>query len=273
MAEQPANADSTSQAEGEPLLLDVRQGVAWITLNRPDALNALNGDLTAALMAALERVRDDDAIRVGVITGAGRAFCAGADLKDRVRNQDEGRGPTAFPAAPPPSYFSFDTDKPMIAAVNGYCLGAGLELALTCDFRIASTQASFGLPEITLGFFPGAGAPIRLPRVIGFGQALEMLFTGERIDATHAREYGLVNRVVQPEGLLPEVERVALKIASNAPLAVKSLRDVIYQGMDMTLPQALRFGGALRWAIGQTEDAKEGPRAFAEKRPPEFKGR
>lgn len=271
MAEQPEIAPDAG--EQTPLLFEVRQGVAWITLNRPDALNAIGDDLGRRLLAALERVRDDDEIRVAVITGTGRAFSAGADLKDRARNQEEGRGPTAFPAYPRPSYFTFETGKPMIAAVNGYCLGGGLELALVCDFRIASTQASFGLPEITLGFFPGAGAPLRLPRVIGAGQALEMLLTGERIDAARAHAYGLVNRVVQPEELLPEVERVALKIASNAPLAVKALRDTIYQGMDMTLPQALRFGGAMRWVIGQTEDAKEGPRAFTEKRPPEFKGR
>lgn len=260
-------------SDPQPLLLDIREGVAWITLNRPDALNAIDGAMTSALMSALERVRDDDAIRVGVLTGAGRAFCAGADLKNRVRNQEEGRGPTAFPTYPPPAYHTFDTQKPMIAAVNGHCLGAGMELALTCDIRLASTQATFGLPEISLGFFPGAGAPQRLPRLIGLGQAMEMLLTGDRIEASRALSFGLVNRVVQPEDLLPEAERLAVRIASHAPLAVKSLRDVVHQGLDMTLPQALRFGGAMRWVIAQTEDAKEGPRAFAEKRPPEFKGR
>lgn len=257
----------------ESVLVEVAEGVATITLNRPDAMNAMNADLTARLMAALERVRDDDSIRVGVLTGAGRAFSAGADLRARVSAQDEGRGPTAFPVNPPVAYHTFNTQKPMIAAVNGYCLGAGLELALTCDIRLASTLASFGMPEITLGFFPGAGAPQRLPRMISLGAAMEMLLTGERIDARTAHEYGLVNRVVQPEKLVEEAQRVASKIAANAPLAVRGLREVIYEGLDMTLPQALRWGGAMRWAIGQTDDAKEGPRAFAEKRPPEFRGR
>jgi E-phenylitaconyl-CoA hydratase len=261
------------EGSGDSVITAVADGVATITLNRPDAMNAMDADLTARLMAALERVRDDDSIRVGVLTGAGRAFCAGADLRARVVAQDQGRGPTAFPVNPPVAYHTFDTQKPMIAAVNGHCLGAGLELALTCDIRLASTLATFGMPEITLGFFPGAGAPQRLPRAIPLGAAMEMLLTGERIDASRAHEYGLVNRVLQPEELLEEARRVALKIAGNAPLAVRGLREVVYRGLDMTLAESLRFGGAMRWAIGQTEDAKEGPRAFAEKRPPEFKGR
>jgi E-phenylitaconyl-CoA hydratase len=269
MPDTPADAAPAD----EPLRFDVIEGVATITLNRPDALNALNEDLVAALMAALARIHDEDAIRVGVITGAGRAFCAGADLRRRVANQDEGRGPTPFPVRPPALQHTFDTQKPMIAAVNGHCLGAGLELALTCDIRLASTAATFGLPEISLGFFPGGGAPLRLPRAIPLSAAMEMLLTGDRIDAATAREYGLVNRVLEPDALLPEAQRVAARIASHAPLAVQGLREVVMHGLEMPLPQALRWGGAMRWAIGQTEDAREGPRAFAEKRPPEFKGR
>ncbi len=261
-------------ADADPLLFEVRDGVAWLTLNRPDALNAIDRPLGEAYMDAIERIRDDDSIRCGVITGAGRAFCAGADLKDRAREQEEeGRGRQPFPAYPPRQYHTVDAEKPMIAAVNGHCIGGGLEIALACDFRIASTQATFGLPEITLGFFPGAGAPLRLPRIIGLGQAMEMLLTGERIDAAGALEYGLVNRVMQPEELLEEAARLASKIAANAPLAVKALRYTVYEGLDMSLPQAFRFAGATRWAIGQTEDAKEGPRAFTEKRPPKFTGR
>lgn len=265
--------DASPDDATRSVLVEVREGVATITLNRPDALNAMDEDLTARLMAALERVRDDEAIRCAVITGAGRAFCAGADLRRRAANQSEGRGPTPFPVTPPPLYHSFDAQKPMIAAVNGHCLGAGLELALTCDFRLASTLATFGMPEITLGFFPGGGAPLRLPRAIPLGAAMEILLTGDRIDARTAHEYGLVNRVLQPEELLPEAQRIAARIASHAPLAVRGLREVVTQGLEMPLPQALRWGGAMRWAIGQTDDAKEGPRAFAEKRPPEFTGR
>jgi len=263
----------TTEPTAPTVLVDVTEGVATLTLNRPEALNAVNGQLSSELMAALERVRDDDAIRVAVITGSGRAFSAGADLRARVVEQDKGRGPTPFPVNPPASHHTFDTQKPLIAAVNGYCLGAGLELALACDIRIASTLASFALPEITLGFFPGGGGPLRLPRVIPLSAAMEMLLTGDRIDAATALQYGLVSRVVQPEELLDEANRIASRIAANAPLAVRGLREVIYQGLDMTLPQALRWGGSMRWAIGQTEDAKEGPRAFAEKRSPNFQGR
>jgi E-phenylitaconyl-CoA hydratase len=254
------------------VLVDVQDGVATITLNRPDAMNAINGEMAEALMAALTRVRDDDAIRCGILTGAGRAFTVGADLKRRVENQERGRGPTPFPVTPPTTYYTFDTTKPMIAAVNGYCLGGGFEITLTCDIRIASTQAVFGLPEITMGFFPGGGAPQRLPRLVGASAAMEILLTGDRFEAGRALEIGLVNRVVQPEDLVPEAQRIAARIASHAPLAVRGLREVIYQGLDMPLAQALRWGGAMRWAIGQTDDAKEGPRAFAEKRPPEFTG-
>jgi E-phenylitaconyl-CoA hydratase len=261
----------------ETLRFDIADGVALITLNRPEALNALNRELSGALMEALHTIRDADAIRVGVLTGEGRAFSAGADLKERAAGGASGPGgdsPATFLAANPAAgYATFDTGKPLIAAIGGHCLAGGLELALTCDIRIASDDARFGVPEITRGFFPGAGAPQRLPRMIPHALAMEMLLTGDPIDAAGALRAGLVSRVVPREQLLPTAMAVARRIAAHAPLAVRAVRELAYAADDMTLAQAMRYGGSLRWIIGQTEDAAEGPRAFAEKREPRYQGR
>ena len=178
-----------------------------------------------------------------------------------------------FSAAPVETFMNFDAGKPLIAAVNGYCLAGGLELALACDLRIAAEGASFGVPEIVRGFFPGGGAPQRLMRAIPQAAAMELLLTGDPIDADRALQWGLVSRVVPPEELLPTAQQLAQRLASHAPLAMRAVRELAYASQDMDLPRALRFGGSLRWIIGQTEDAAEGPRAFAEKRDPEFKGR
>lgn len=254
------------------VLLEIQDHVATITLNRPDAMNAINADLSAGLMDALRRVRSDDAIRVAVLTGNGRAFCAGADLRS-------GNGPGAssgpgqlFATDEREGFATFDPKKPIIAAVNGYCLGGGFEIALMCDLRIASTEARFGLPEITLGFFPLAGAPMRLPRAIPQAFANELLFLGERIDAETALRFGILSRVVPPDQLTATAQAMAAKIAGYAPIAVRGLKEIVSGQADLTLPQAMRLGAALRWVVGQTADAKEGPRAFAEKRPPQFKG-
>lgn len=256
----------------EAVRFEVQERVATITLNRPDALNTINADLSAGLMAALRRVRADDEIRVAVLTGAGRAFCAGADLRS-------GSGPGAssgpgqlFGTGEQESFATFDVKKPLIAAMNGYCLGGGFEIALACDLRIASEEARFGLPEITLGFFPLAGAPMRLPRYIPQAFANEMLFLGERIDAQTALRFGVVSRVVPADQLLATAQEMAAKIAGYAPIAVRGLKEIAAAQADLTLPQAMRLGSALRWIVGQTADAKEGPRAFAEKRSPQFKG-
>ncbi len=254
------------------VLFEVKDHVATITLNRPDAMNTINAELSAGLMDALRRVRNDDEIRVAVLTGNGRAFCAGADLRS-------GSGPAAssgpaqlFATDEREGFATFDAKKPVIAAVNGYCLGGGFEIALVCDLRIASTEARFGLPEITLGFFPLAGAPMRLPRYIPQAFANEMLFLGERIDAETALRFGIISRVVPADQLLATAQEMAAKIAGYAPIAVRGLKEIATAQADLTLPQAMRLGATLRWAVGQTADAKEGPRAFAEKRPPQFRG-
>jgi enoyl-CoA hydratase/carnithine racemase len=254
------------------VLVDVRDHVATVTLNRPDAMNAINADLSADLMDALRRVRNDDEIRVAVLTGAGRAFCAGADLRSGS-GPSAGSGPAQlFATDERQGFATFDAKKPIIGAINGYCLGGGFEIALTCDLRIASTEARFGLPEITLGFFPLAGAPMRLPRFIPQAFANEMLFLGERIDADTALRWGIVSRVFPPDELLPAAQAMAAKIAGYAPIAVRGLKEIAAAQADLTMPQAMRLGATLRWAVGQTADAKEGPRAFAEKRAPVFRG-
>lgn len=257
----------------EVLLVEVDGPVAVITLNRPEQLNALNAELTAAYGQALERVRHDDSIRVGIVTGAGRAFCAGVDLKARAATESGGAPPNFFAALNQTNQYNGTFEKPLIAAVHGYCLAGGLELALTCDLRIAAEGTRFGMPEIRRGFFPGGGGPQRLPRLVPQAFALEMLLTGDQYDAHQMHDWGLVNRVVPAERLLTEAREVAAGIAAHAPLAVRALKELFYSAQDMPLPQAMRHGNGLRWIIGQTEDAKEGPRAFAEKREPEFKGR
>jgi enoyl-CoA hydratase/carnithine racemase len=164
-------------------------------------------------------------------------------------------------------------EKPFIAAIDGYCLAAGFELALLCDLRLCTPDAKFGLPEITRGFFPGGGGPQRLIRAIPQAVAMEMILTGDPIDASTAQQVGLVSRMVPAEALLATALQIARRIASHAPLAMKAVKEVAYAALDETLEQSLRFGGALRWIIGQTEDAREGPRAFAERRAPQYQGR
>lgn len=247
--------------------------VVTVTLNRPEALNALSRELQAEMADALGRVRDDDSVRVLVLTGTGRAFSAGADLKQRVQNDSAGGDSPDAIINPRRGLSVTDIGKPSIAAINGYALGGGLELAMTCDLRIASTAATLGLPEITRGFFPGGGGPQRLPRLIPRAMAMEMLLTGDPIDAETAQQWGLVSRVVEPEELMPRALAIAERIAEHAPLAVQANRELAYATDDMTLQQSLRFGNSLRWVIGQTDDAKEGPRAFSEKRAPEYRGR
>lgn len=249
--------------------------VAVLTLNRPQARNAMNRELRDALMEALQRVRQDADIRVGILTGAGGTFCAGADLKERAAG---GRAATDTVAAIVEAdrlqrFSTMPMEKPLIAAIDGYCLAGGLELALICDIRICTPAARFGLPEIIRGFFPGGGGPQRIMRAIPQAMAMEMILTGDPIEAQTALQAGLVSRIVPQDDLMSTARRIARRIAGHAPLAIKAVKEVAYAAQDETLEQALRFGGALRWIIGQTADAKEGPRAFAERRDARYQGR
>ena len=257
------------------LLFDLTDKVAVITLNRPAVRNAMNSELRQALTEALHRVRDEDDIRAAVITGAGRTFSAGADLKERAQVGRAGDADVAsvIEASRAAGFARLAVEKPLIAAIDGYCLAAGFELALLCDIRICTADARFGLPEIVRGFFPGGGGPQRLVRAIPQAVAMEMILTGDPIDAATALRVGLVSRVVSESELLPTARQIAQRIAGHAPLAIKAVMEVTQAALDETLEQSLRFGSTLRWIIGQTEDAREGPRAFAEKRAPQYRGR
>ncbi|MCA8929713.1 MAG: enoyl-CoA hydratase/isomerase family protein [Alphaproteobacteria bacterium] len=261
----------------DDLLFDVTDHVATLTLNRPAQRNAMTADMRERLSRHLQQISTDPDIRVAIVTGAGGTFCAGADLKQRAASggaRAEDSSPAAVLAPDPDARWStLKVAKPLIAAIDGYCLAGGMELALACDIRICSTAAQFGLPEIVRGFFPGGGGPQRIVRAIPQSMAMELLLTGDRIDAEAALRSGLVSRVVAVDDLMPTAQKLAARIAGHAPLAVRTVKEIATAALDQTLEQSLRFGDTMRWVIGQTEDAKEGPRAFTEKREPEFKGR
>jgi len=253
--------------------------IALLTIDRPKVHNALDFETSDALVDAWMRFRNDDALRVAILTGAGdRAFCAGADLRDvgdfyekltsaeRLRRSEEVPGLGGITK-------NLVIDKPIIAAVGGYCLAGGLEVALACDLRIASENATFGLPEVTRGMIPGAGGTQRLPRLIGPERALDMILTGRRIDAREAERIGLVSRVVAPDALRKEALRLACSIADNGPVAVRAAKVAVWRGLDLPLEEGLRLEQLLAEPVRQSEDAREGPRAFLEKRKPEFQGR
>ncbi|MDP6980212.1 MAG: enoyl-CoA hydratase-related protein [Myxococcota bacterium] len=253
--------------------------VAQITIDRPKVHNALDFDTSDELVAAWERFREDEDLWVAILTGAGdRSFCAGADLRgvgdfyksmtsaQRLRRSETVPGLGGITK-------NLAIDKPIIAAINGHCLAGGLEIALACDLRIASENASFGLPEVTRGIIPGAGGTQRLPRLIGPERALDLIMTGRRIDAREAERMGIVSRVVAADKLLDEANETARMIASNGPLAVRAAKAAVWRGLDMPLEEGLRTEQLLAEPVRQSEDAQEGPRAFLEKRAPEFKGR
>lgn len=253
--------------------------IAWITLDRPEALNTFDRAMHIELHDAWTAFRDDPELWVAVVTGAGdRAFSAGADVRSWGAPVDDNR---QHPHGPARHLWEtrYDWDlqggldvwKPTIAAINGYCIGEGLTLALACDLRIASENATFQFPEIQIGVPTIAGA-IRAPRVLGLGAALELLLIGDRVDAARAYDMGLVNRVVAHDQLIPEATRIAERLARNAPQAMAATKEVAYRSMTISFADALRMGEAFRKLAGGTEDSREGVRAFREKREPDFKG-
>ena len=247
-----------------------------MTLNRPESMNAFSSELIGAVGEAWKQVRDDGEIRSVVITGAGeRAFSAGADLKEMAsRNADDGpQRNTFWDQAEPQLYRGLELWKPIIAAVNGFALGGGCETAMACDIRVASENATFGLPEVSRGIIPGAGGTQRIPRLVPFGIALELLMTGRRIPAAEAYRIGLVNHVVPLDQLMDKALEIASEIDANAPLAVMAAKEAAYRGLNTTLQEGLRIENFESMAIRHTEDAKEGPRAFAEKREANYQGR
>ena len=256
---------------GNTVRYEVADHIATITYNRPERLNAINGEMRADLNVTWERFRDDNDAWVAIVTGEGRAFCAGADLKD-------GAGSTgSFPASfwEIPTINSFESGlelfKPTIAAVNGPCIGYGLTGALACDFIIASDQASFSYPEVRLGQPTIVGA-IRLPRRIAWADAMELLLTGERVDAARAREMRLVWKVVEHDQLLVAANDLATRLCQSAPLAVRATKEVAHRTRAMPWIEAVRFGETMRKVANQTEDAAEARTAAAEGRPPSWRG-
>ena len=248
--------------------------VVRITLNRPEAMNAFDLPTARELGRRLEEFDRDDALRVAIVTGAGdKSFCAGADLKQMHGGSHAGGIDELWHSEIQYRLGQrLQVSKPVIAAINGYCLAGGLELALGCDIRIASETASFGCPEVRWAILHGFGA-MRLPSTVPMSVAMEMLLTGERIDAARAREIGLVSRVVAPKALLLTAEQIAERISQNGPLAIKLTKELAWRSLHQHPDDALRFYSAVTALIHQTEDSKEGPRAFAEKRTPKFKGR
>jgi len=257
----------------ENLLFDVKDQIAKITFNRPNVLNALNRKTIDELGDCLQTVKRDDSIRVAILTGAGeKAFIAGADINELA--QLSPTGGREYSLHGQEVIRRFETlGKPSIAAINGFALGGGCELALACTIRIASRAAKLGQPEVKLGITPGFGGSQRLARLCGKGIAHEMILTGEPITAEDALRIGLVTHVVDPAELLPAAEQLARKIIANAPLAVKYAMEAVERGMEMPLQEGLFLEAMLFGLCCSTDDTREGTRAFLEKRPPKFQGR
>jgi len=246
--------------------------IAIFTINRPEALNAMSVAAARELRDALVDFRDDPDLWVGIITGAGeKAFCAGADIKDLLPFMKEHRdSPWAMPDTP---MRGLELWKPLIAAINGHCLGGGLEIAMACDIRIASENARFGTPEVTLGLIPGWGGTQRLPRMVPWCKAAEIVLMGRPIDAQEAYRIGLVNKVVPPEEVMSTAKEWAEAICKAGPLAVRAGKEAMIRGYSMTLEEGLRLENSLFAYLLDTEDFEEGSKAFGEKRSPAFKGK
>jgi enoyl-CoA hydratase len=254
------------------LTFDLTDGIARVTVNRPDKLNALNAIVIAELADAVTRIETDAAVRGVIVTGAGsKAFVAGADINE-LTEQGVSGGRIRAIAGQQVFRRLERCGKPVIAAVNGFALGGGCELAMACHLRVAGENAKFGQPEVKLGIAPGYGGTVRLPRLVGKARALELLLTGEMIDAEEARRIGLVNRVVPADRVVDEAESMMKAILVNGPLAVRACLEAVDVGMDMTLDQALLLEAGYFGLLSATADMQEGTKAFVEKRKPAFKG-
>jgi enoyl-CoA hydratase len=254
------------------LLFDLAGGIARVTINRPDKLNALNGTVIAELDEAVERIRTEGAIQAVLLTGAGtKAFVAGADIGE-IGGQGAIEGQARALAGQRMMRRLEQCGKPVVAAVNGFALGGGCELAMACHLRVASESARFGQPEVKLGIGPGYGGTVRLPRLVGRGRALELLLTGAMIDAQEAWRIGLVNRVVPADQLLAESERMLRTILENGPLAVRACLELVDAGLDLPVDEALRLEAAYFGLLSATADMREGTTAFLEKRRAAFTG-
>ena len=248
-------------------------GVATVTITRPKVLNALNGSTVGELLTVFRDLSETAAVRAVLLTGAGdRAFIAGADITELAQMTPTEAREVALRGQALCDLVS-GLGKPVIAAINGFALGGGCELAMACTIRIAADTAKIGQPEINLGIIPGFGGTQRLPRLVGPGPALEILLTGDPIAAEDAQRLGLVNRVVPSARLMDEARALAARLAAKPPVAVRYILDAVRMGMQMSLADACDYEAALFGLVAATEDRQEGTRAFLEKRPPAFKGR
>src|SRR5918998_2300131 len=254
------------------LLFELTDGIARITVNRPDKLNALNAIVIAELGDAVTRIETDSAVRGVLVTGAGtKAFVAGADIGE-LSAQSPMEGKARSTAGQSVFRRLERCGKPVVAAVNGFALGGGCELAMACHLRVAGENARFGQPEVKLGIGPGYGGTVRLPRLVGKGRALELLLTGGMIDAAEAYRIGLVNRVVAADQLLAESEQLLRTILENGPLAIRACLEAVDAGMETTLDQALLLEANHFGLLSATSDMREGTSAFTQKRKAVFKG-
>ena len=249
---------------GESAVLTERRGrVMVITLNRPEAMNAINGALSEGLWSAVQDLDSDSGLTAGVVTGAGKGFCSGMDLKAFSRGEDIG---------PMLEFVQNGATKPLVGAIEGFALAGGLELALSCDLLVAARGAKLGIPEVGVGLFAAGAGLFRLPGRVGYGTAMEMAITGDPITAEEAADHGLVSRLTEPGGALGEALALAERIARNAPLAVAASKQLIRATQGATEEELWKMQRPHMATVWKSDDAKEGPRAFAEKRPPEWTG-
>jgi enoyl-CoA hydratase/carnithine racemase len=257
----------------ENLLLEKKNSIAYVTVNRPKVLNALNMATMDELRAAFTEVKHDASVRVAILTGAGeKAFIAGADIGELAKH-DAVSGKEYTHRGQSVLDLIENLGKPVIACINGFALGGGCEIAMACTIRLASENAKLGQPEVKLGIIPGYGGTQRLPRLVGKGVAMQMVLGGEMISAQEAYRIGLVSEVTAPAELIPRAEAISAKIIANAPLAVQYAMEAVNKGMEMTLQEGLYLEAVLFGVSCATEDKKEGTTAFLEKRQPQFKGK
>jgi len=256
----------------ETILYGIKDGIATITINRPDVLNALNLQVLNELLIVIGEASSDPNVKVLILTGAGRSFVAGADI-EQMRNFTTRQG-LAFGDFGHSVILGLETmDKPVLAAVNGFALGGGTELALGCDFIYASAKAKFGQPEVNLGIIPGFGGTQRLARTVGMNKARELIYSGAVISAEEAMRIGLVAEMFEPDELMNKVREKAHLLMTKGPLAIATAKRVMNKGVDLSLDSALEFEKQAFSALFGTEDQKEGMTAFVEKRDPQFKNR
>lgn len=247
----------------EKVIVEKSDGIVHVRINRPEVMNACDGDTYNAIANAWDELENDPTLRVGILSGEGRSFCVGTDVKWFNSPASKGFVDRLYPRL-------LTMTKPVIAAIQGHCNGGGLEQALGADIRVATEGAHFGFGEVRLGWIPGGHGTQRMPRVIPLGNALELLYTGNRIDAKEAYRLGLINHLVTEDQLLSKCKEIATDITKSAPLAVQKMKTVVMQGLDTTLAEGVKIENeAFEW-LRQSEDAKEGATAFAEKRAPNW---